>query len=740
MTEFPNDYTRNKDKKWHKDYVESIWKDFSGLGISIFSKGVALDPITNAYGPYHSIDAFMEGRQDESMYAPFMGVEEASNESWLTLDWTIFPAMPKQLNVVGAILAKSRYGVGFVPQDVMATDRKNKWFAQMKARMEVREEIARNYAQEADGIARSLGVDRQPDEPIDSEELEMQRLFLWKDVVATEWTKAVAAVNLYNRVEDMRLEWHKNLIYYGVGGYKNFIDRNGIIRARAADPKCIVVSWCKNRDFSDAKYIGERVQMSMEDFAKENSEMDEKHLLQVANTYAAASGGYASTWDGAKTRKLDVLDVEWRTTRVDDYDTTPTKYNNPAISKSKKASGPNVLSVEKVVWHRAKWVVGSDILWDWGVCPYMLHEKGNLSEFQPSYYFFAPMMSDMRIQSIGQLVQPILNQVQISWLKLQKAIADYRSRGIWIDFTPLDNISFGKGGAALKPEEVVELYLQKNIGLFRSNTTFDPNGKQNPPPFHIGEGTGMEDVLAWHNALQFQIQALKDAIGLNDYTDASTPDARSLGATVQTAQESTNNALYGIMDAEARIMKRLSESTVIRLYDMKDMGTLDAMAPAIGEGSVEFLKSNPNGSPLDWNIDIRRLPLAEDKRMLIEDAKALAGNGMIEYEDIVLIETMDNLQDARHLLAYRTKKRKQEQEQQSLRLQEQNAQVQAQSAIAIEQERQKTVAAENEAKIKVAEIQAAAMVEVAKINAGASTTGNIIKAGSQAQNKQQNFQ
>jgi hypothetical protein len=323
------------------------------------------------------------------------------------------------------------------------------------------------------------------------------------------------------------------------------------------------------------------------------------------------------------------------------------------------------------------------------------------------------------------MVQPLLDQIQMSWLKYQKAKSEAKSQGLHIEIGALEDVGYGKGGKNMKPEDLVDFFEQKNILLWRRKGRFGDadHGK----PIEVVQGSGLDDVLNWFQSLQNEVQQLKDLIGLNDFTDASTPDARALSATVNTAQQSTNNSLFDIIDTDVELMKRLSASVMLRLQDMAELGLLDRYAMAIGDNSVDFMKKMDHVAHHDFAIEIRELPSDEERLRFVEDAKALAGNDLIAFEDLVLIRNTDDLKEAERILAWRLRRRKQEKIQESLMLQQQNADVQAQSGMSLEQARQETAKVDGQFKIEVATIQAQAAIEVAKINAGASTSNKTME-------------
>jgi hypothetical protein len=726
---FPDHFVpeTEKDRQWHLDFAMAAWKEWDSSGVRCFQRGTLASDGHDLLN-YEDIDRYMDGNQSVARYYPMMGIDESSDETYMNIDFKIFPIMPKQERVVNGIMDKLAYKVGFVPLDAMAVDRKNKYFSNIRARIEMRELILSQEPENGPAIIKQFGLDKLAEEPGDAEELEIQAMYSYKDVVATEWTKDVAAVLSMNKVEQLRKKVRKSVFRYGVGGYKDYIDTNGAIRVRSVNVKNLILSHCLEADFSDARYIGEVLSMSLADFAQANQDIPIDDLLIIANKVKGLFGnpGEVVGWETARRFKINVLDLEFWTVNTQNYEVGETKYGNMAVVRQPLAkSGEKFIRSRVKMVHGVKWVVGTDVVFDFGPVTDIKRAKEQVSEIVMNYHLYAPSMSNMVIQSIGRSVQPILDQAQVAWLRLQKTIGEYRSKGISINFDSLDNISYGRGGKAMKESDIVELFLQGNIHLYRQSTRA-MDGKMFNKPIEIVEGTGMDDVLAWFNALQQYVQMLKDAIGLNEFTDASTPDARALGKTVNTAVMATNNSLSDIVYSDVHLLSKLSESIVLRLQDMAGMGLSERYARSIGDNSVNFLEKNPRVSPGDWAIEVRPLPTAEERQQLVSDLKALLGNDLISFEDLVLVETSDDLQTAKHILGWRIKKRKEQKLQESLMLQEQNANVQAQSGIAVEQERQKTVSVEGEIKIKVAQIQASAAIKVAEIQAGASMSNKMV--------------
>ncbi len=720
---------RLKNDKWCRDYAKAIWHHWGGLRLGCFHGG-----ITNATDDwnYDTIAKHMEGRQDIAEYRSVMGIDSDARETPMNVDWAILQVMPKMLRIVNGMLSKMQYECGFVPRDSTAVDRKNTWFAQMRAKIEMREMILADLGPEQGAAAiKQLGLDRSSDEPGDIEELEMQALYTWKDVVATDWTKDVHTVLSANNIDALRAYNRMSLVYYGVAGYKDWIDSAGNLRIRAVDVRNLIVSYCKEKDFSDSLYWGEVISMTMADFAEANQDIPQTELVRIAQSVASPRAYDISTWDKCKGLKISVLDVQWPSVDEDNYETgTTTNTGAPfLVRRAYDKTGDNYVRHRRKMMYRAKWLIGTDHAWDTGLCTDMKRAKNQRANVVSDFSLFAPVMTDMRISSIGASAIPIIRQIQVAWLRYQKTVGEYRSRGISINLAGLTKNNYGKGGKVLTPAESLDLFLQGNVHLFFAEERYDGKASM-VKPIDIVEGTGMDDILAWVNVIQTQIQLLKDNIGLNEYTDASTPDARTLGATLNAAVVATNNSLNDIVMADERLLAMLSESIVVRLQDMIDMGLTDRLALALGDSSVSLLRENPRVAPKDWGIEVRRLANDEEKARLLQEMSQLMGAQMLEAQDVVMIKSCVNLRDAEHILGYRMKKRKEEQEARSQQLQLQNGQVQTQGAIAVEKERQKTIEIEIKGKESVANITGEWAYKVAQLNAGASTTNKSMEVES----------
>ena len=72
-----------KDEKWHCDYARAAWLDFT-FGVP---KGV----FANNQGDYERNRMYALGKQPNSQYKRWLGVDDQTNNTWMSIDWSIRP-------------------------------------------------------------------------------------------------------------------------------------------------------------------------------------------------------------------------------------------------------------------------------------------------------------------------------------------------------------------------------------------------------------------------------------------------------------------------------------------------------------------------------------------------------------------------------------------------------------------------------------------------------------------------
>jgi hypothetical protein len=336
----------------------------------------------------------------------------------------------------------------------------------------------------------------------------------------------------------------------------------------------------------------------------------------------------------------------------------------------------------------------------------MKRTKSNLVDTELSYHLYAPDFYRMKAVGMMEQLMPIADQIQIAWYRLQNVINSARPKGISIEMGALEDVPLGKGGEAMEPMKLIDLFEKKGILVYRRT---DMQGRQmNYKPIEeLNNGLGNE-ATQYFALIQSYIQMIRDITGLNELTDGSTPDPKMLTTIAKAAMEGSNNSLHHILEGDRHLLERLSSAVILRIQDAIKHGPIEGYIKALGKNTVDFIKVSTDVSNYEYGILIENKPTDVERQRLQQYIQASLGdgvNGTLDMEDAIFIESIDNLKMAQRVLAYRIKKKRNQRMQEAQQQQAMNAQVQQQAALTAEQAKQQTLQAEMTLKAQIVDLE-----------------------------------
>lgn len=648
------------------------------------------------------------GNQPVSKYKPLMGVDKDTNDTWLNISWDVIPIIPKFRRMVLSELGKKEYNVVATAIDSLATEETSKYFANAQAKIMIREQ-----AQKIDpSLLDAPALQMSPGEARDLEELQMQMKYTYKHQMSIEAEQATNLIFSQNDYKTIRDDVREDMYDYGVGGFKRWIDSNGSIRIRRVNPSNVLTSMFRRKDMKDVTYIGEIVEMTIADLKQiAGTQFSEAQYEEIADRSRGQLGNPNEIYTSTSTYnrsydkfKIRVLDIEFYSVNDLVYEKKISARGNKVYAPARNVSGfddkGNVIDnfdrVSYKVVYKGKWIVNTEHIFDYGLATNMVRAKDSLMDTTLSYHMFVPEFYDMKAYSVIEKAIPVADAIQIAWYRLQNAINMARPKGIMIEMGTLEDIPLGGGGTKLTPLKVLELYNQTGTLVYRKT---DSSGRPTnyKPIEELENGLG-RDVASYWQIIQNNIQLLRDITGLNELTDGSTPDAKTLTTVANLAANGSNNAIYHIEQAEKWLTQELANSVLLSLQDVLKHKDVEGYCRGLGNNTVKFIRANKALSMHEFGIELEERPTNEQRQRLMAHLDQYAGQGLVEPEDAVLIENTDNIKAAQEILAYRIKKRKEEAQQNAQQLQQQNGQIQIQSAQAAEQAKQQTLQLEYQLK------------------------------------------
>ena len=233
---------------------------------------------------------------------------------------------------------------------------------------------------------------------------------------------------------------------------------------------------------------------------------------------------------------------------------------------------------------------------------------------------------------------------------------------------------------------------------------------------------GIGDEAAQYYALiQQNIQLLRDITGLNEVSEGFSGE-RTTNDVAALANQNSNNALHSIIEADQSLLKRLYQCILLRLSSIfqSNPDNINPMyARALGKDTVSFIKDMRKSTSYSYGILLENKPDNLERQRMLQKLEQFAGAGLLQPQDIFLVENTPSLKTAQVIIGYKITKRQEAQQQQAMQQQQMQAQMQQQAIQMQMQADQQRIQMETQAKIQIEQIKGDYAIKVAQIQADA---------------------
>lgn len=707
----PNALPQKKaEPKWLRQFAEAAWAARNNMpsgGLGYSSRDL-----------YKTWWDYAFNRQSLDLYKKLSGIANddlIGNNSRLPLSNRFF-------NIVVGLIEKQGYKVRIGTIDPQASIELAKTQAERKARLMIRKMMPE--------AAEHPLIAAQPGEPDDLEGLEIMAMGERHPICADaqDIIRAVFNNNKFDRLRREAIQW---CFIAGAAVAKDDTEPDGIT-TRLCQLGDVILPYCKYPDFSDLTYIGEirtiPVSALIEMSCGQLKKLELQSLYEQGNQSLWLEDDYNDRdnwWSGAKVK---VLDLEIRSTdvvRKEEYKNKEgnLRYRDVVLKKDgteKSVEGSKKTDMEVQNIYRVKWVVGTDIVFDHGKALNVKRDGRNPARAQFSYHIVAPNIKDMVPYSRMAAIIPMVDDIQVVNYKRRQTLYRAIPSGYAIDMEGLEDIDLTGAGKAMTKKDLLDYFARTGNILFRSravNGSF--KGASGIPVQFIKGGVG-DEIVEYSNQILFNIDVIRQTLGLNEVTDGSTVNAKNLNSTNQAMTIGTNNALSDLFFASKQFTEEIAASVLIRAQDMlrpdqSGKSRSEDLAAIIGKDSSKRIGQAPALDKYHFGITIEDEPTAaeqEDFNMSLNNAMA---TGQISIDERFMAKSIaeDNIVQAQLYLSYRVRKNKEEQQQNAIQQQKSNADVQVQSARAVEEEKRKTIQFQTDEEIRKArELHPFKMLEI----------------------------
>ena len=668
----------------------------------------------NQWRDFHKLRLYARGEQPVDKYKNELAVD--GDLSYLNLDWTPVPILPKFVDIVVNGMSDRLFKVKAYSQDALSQQKRSKYQDMIEGEMVAKPLL--QTIQEQTGINPFV---TDPDElPNNDEELSLYMQLNYKPAIEIAEEEAINTLLEENKYHDLKKRSYYDLTTIGIAVEKHEFLPGAGVQVSYVDPANIVYSYTEDPFFKDCFYWGEIktvpiIELRKIDPTLTNEQLDEisKRAQSWYDYYNVArfyenSLFYRDTatimyfnYKTTKTFTYKKKNLEGGGSRVIEKDDT---FNPPA----EMMEDGNFEKITKTidVWYSGVMVMGTNYLLKWEMEKNMVRPKSSSQHAIPNYVAVAPRMYKGVIESLVRRMIPFADLIQLTHLKLQQVISRVVPDGVFIDADGINEVDLGTG-AAYNPEDALRLYFQTGSVIGRSYTQDGEFNNARVPIQELNSNSGASKTQMLIANYNHYLDMIRSVTGLNEVRDGSTPDPNALVGVQKLAALNSNTATRHILEGGLYLTRAISEALSYRISDILEYSDFkEDFINKIGKYNVSILNDIRDLYLYDFGIFIEVSPDEEQKAQLEANIQMALSKGDINLEDAIDIREVKNIKLANQLLKLKRQKKQEREEMMVMKRDALQAQQQVQLQQAAAQAAMMKVDAEAKAKmmIKQAEI------------------------------------
>ena len=637
---------------------------------------------------FHRLRLYARGEQSVAKYKNELAVD--GDLSYLNIDWTPVPVIPKFIDIVVNGMSDRLFKVKAYAQDAMSQEKRSAYQDMIEGQM-----VAKPILQTIMDKTGANPFVTEPEElPNNDEELALYMQLNYKPAIEIAEETAINTIFDANHYDDIRKQLDYDMTVLGVAMAKHEFLKGDGVKLSYVDPANVVYSYTESPYFKDCFYWGEIKTVPIIDLKKIDPSLTNEDLEEISK--------YSQSWwdyfNVAQFYQNDIFYRDTATLMYFNYKTT-----KEIVYKKKVSDSGNVKMVEKDdtfnppaemmqegnfervsktidVWYEGVMVMGTNFLLKWEMSKNMVRPKSATQHAMPNYVACAPRMYKGVIESLTRRMIPFADLIQITHLKLQQVISRVVPDGVFIDADGLNEVDLGTGNA-YNPEDALRLYFQTGSVIGRSFTQDGDYNNARVPITQLTANSGAAKTQMLLGNYNHYLNQIRQVTGLNEARDASMPDPNSLVGLQKLAALNSNTATRHILDSSLYMYRTMAECLTYRVADILEYSDFrEEFTNQIGKYNINILHSINDLYIYDFGIFIEVAPDEEQRAQLEQNIQMALSKGDINLEDAIDIREIKNIKLANQLLKAKRKAKQDREEKMQMQQQamQQQAQVQAQ--------------------------------------------------------------
>jgi hypothetical protein len=681
---------------------------------------------------FHKLRLYARGEQSVAKYKDELAID--GDLSYLNLDWTPVPILPKFVDIVVNGMSDRLFKVKAYSQDAMSQAKRNKYQDMLQGQMAAKDILT--------DIQKATGVNpfvMDPEElPSTDEELQLYMQLNYKPAIEIAEEEAINTIFDENHYQDTRKRLDYDMTVLGIAVAKHEFLPGAGVQISYVDPANIVYSYTEDPFFNDCFYWGEIKTLPITELMKIDPNLTPEQLADISKY----SQGWYDYYNVARFYENSMFYRDTCTLLYFNYKTTKKMVYKKKILES---GGTRVVEkddtfnpptemmeegrfekLEKTidVWYEGIMVMGTNILIKWEMSQNMVRPKSSSQHALPNYVACAPRMYKGVIESLVRRMVPFADLIQITHLKLQQVIARTVPDGVFIDADGLNEVDLGTGNA-YNPEDALRLYFQTGSVIGRSYTQDGEFNNARVPITQLTSNSGASKTQMLIANYNHYMDMIRSVTGLNEARDGSTPDPNSLVGIQKLAALNSNTATRHILDSGLYIYRSLAEALTYRVADILEYADFkDDFVNKIGKYNVSILDEISDLYIYDFGIFIEVSPDEEQKAQLESNIQMALSKGDINLEDAIDIREIKNIKLANQLLKMKRIKKQDREEKMEMQKQAMMSQQQLKSQELAAQTTMQKMQAEVQTKMQLK--QAEVELDIQRMNMEAQLKSKLM--------------
>ena len=668
---------------------------------------------------FHRLRLYARGEQSVQKYKNELAID--GDLSYLNLDWTPVPILPKFVDIVVNGMSDRLFKVKAYAQDAMSQSKRSKYQDMIEGQMAAKD-VLTTIQQETGANPFMMDPDELPET---DEELSLYMQLNYKPAIEIAEEEAINTLFDENHYQDTRKRIDYDVTVLGIGCAKHEFLPGAGVQISYVDPANIVYSYTEDPFFQDCFYWGEIKTLPIVELLKIDPTLTREQMQEISM--------YSQSWyDYYNVARFYENSLFYRDTATLLYFNY--KSTKKIVYKKKILDGGGTRMIEKDdqfnppyemmeegkfekiektidVWYEGVMVMGTNILLKWKMSENMVRPKSTSQHALPNYIAVAPRMYKGVIESLVRRMVPFADLIQLTHLKLQQVIARTVPDGVFIDADGLNEVDLGTG-QAYNPEDALRLYFQTGSVIGRSYTQEGDFNNARIPIQQLTSNSGASKTQMLIANYNHYLDMIRSVTGLNEVRDGSTPDPNALVGVQKLAALNSNTATRHILEGGLFIYRSLAEALTYRVADILEYADFkDDFANKIGKYNVSLLNEIKDLYIYDFGIFIEVSPDEEQKAQLEANIQMALSKGDINLEDAIDIREIKNIKLANQLLKVKRVKKQDRQEKMEMQKQAMMAQQQLQSQQMASQTAMQKIQLESQAKMQLKQAEVAFDIE-----------------------------